>query len=190
MGRRPNDPSKLSTKPAQIKNRIRKREKPLQQDINLYIEHVYKKPIEEWDLEELGRGRPRDKNGSFTGAAPKWITATVAQEAKRRLLTETFGELAGHAQTAVKVIVNLMTSTEVDEKGKPIVDPRTQLAAATFILEHILGKPKAVVDIGGEDFVRSALASAIILDDGMPQGHLVIEGEYEEVDDDDDVEEM
>jgi hypothetical protein len=78
-----------------------------------------------------------------------------------------------------------MTSEEVDEKGRPIVDAGTRLRAATFIVEHVLGKPKAVVEIGGEDFTRAALASAIILDDGMPQGHLVIEGEYEEADEED-----
>jgi hypothetical protein len=194
VGARPKDESKLSQDPKQIRVRLRraakgnaKRDGRMERDIQM----LYHKPIEDWDIEELARGRPRNAAGNFGGRPPAWITPTIQKEAKRRLLEETFGTLAGHAHTAIKTIVKLMTSTEVDEKGKPIVDARTQLAAAQFVIENIVGKPKAVMELQAEDFTRQALAGAIVLDDGDPQDHLVIEGdiveeepEEEEFDDD------
>src|SRR6478609_9046244 len=32
------------------------------------------KPVEEWDDEELARGRPRNSLGTFTGRKPGWVT--------------------------------------------------------------------------------------------------------------------
>jgi hypothetical protein len=149
---------------------------------------LYHKPISEWDMEELARGRPRNAQGSFIGRAPTWITPAIQKEAKRRLLDETFGNLAGHVDTAIKAIVQLIESEELDDKGRPIVDARTKLAAAMFVVENIIGKPKAIVEMQADDFTRQAIAAAIILDDGQEQDHFVLEGEFtedEEGDEDD-----
>lgn len=189
VGGRPKDESKLSKKPEQIRNRLR-RGKALEADIRLYAEHVWGKPIEDWDMAELAHGRPRNKNGNFAGMAPKWCTRAVQQEAKRRLLTMTMGQLAGHTDIAIKAMKNLIESTEVDDNGKPIVDARTRFAAAAFIIEHVIGKPTAIIQVDQTDEARSAIAAAIVLDDGQPQGHLtnVVEGEIvdEEMEDMDD----
>lgn len=191
VGGRPKDESKLSRNPKQIRNRLR-RGTALDADIKIYTEEVWKKPIEEWDMGELAYGRPRGPDGKFRGAAPKWITRHVQQEAKRRLLTMTMSQLAGHTDIAIKAISKLITSTEVDDNGKPIVDARTRFAAAAFIVEHVIGKPTAIIQVDASEDTKSAIASAIILDDGRPQGHLTIEGsvveedEMEEMDDDDD----
>jgi hypothetical protein len=195
VGGRPKDESKLSRKPSQIRNRLRRTAKlkddVFQRDFEMLTnnpESSYK-PMDEWDLEELARGRVRNKAGGFSGAAPAWITQEVTKEAKRRLLDYTHGQLAGHIDQAIRTMANLMTSVEVDENGKPIVDPKTKFAAAAFIIEHTIGKPKAIIEVNeGENIVARAIASAIILDDGKPQGHRgTIEGEIvpdEEEDDD------
>lgn len=174
------DPSKLSTNPKQIRTRMRRRGLDLDRDAELYAIHGYKKPIHEWDLEELARGRVRDKNGEFRGRAPSWITPVIMKEAKRRLLAETYGKLAGHIDQAVVTMGNLLTSEEVDENGKPLVDSKTKFAAAAFIIEHTIGKPKAVVEIDATEDTKNALAAAIVLDDGQPQDHEVIDGEFTE----------
>lgn len=155
--------------------------------MDLYLEVRYQKPIEDWDLEELARGRPRDKNGKFQGMTPKWISPTVQKEARRRLLEHAFGTMAGHVDTAITTLINLIKSEDVDDKGKPIVDARTKLQACIFILEHIMGKPKAVVELTDTNEAKSALAAAIVLDDGQPKNPpIVLEGEFT---DDDDTEE-
>lgn len=190
-GGRPHDSSKLSRKPSQIRNRLR-RGTALEEDIAIYAEVVWQKPVEEWDMAELAHGKPRNKSGTFAGAAPKWITRQVQQEAKRRLLTMTVAQLAGHTDIAIRAMANLITSEEVDDNGKPIVDARTKFAAAAFIIEHVIGKPTAIIQVDQVDDTRNALAAAIVLDDGMPQGHLpqpiegeIVEDDMEEIDDDD-----
>jgi hypothetical protein len=154
--------------------------KHLDDRIKRDLEILYKKPIDDWDLEELARGRPRSADGKFTGGAPKWITPLIQAEAKRRLLDNTFGQLAGYIGTAVKVVADLMESDEIDEKGRPIVDARTKLAAAQFVLEHFIGKPRLIVEAEVNDITRSAIASAIVLDDGEGQDHFVLEGDIVE----------
>lgn len=185
VGGRPKDKSKLSVEPHQIRNRLRRRGTNVAEDIALYEEHVWKKKISEWDYQELAHGRPRNVNGNFQGVSPKWCTAAVQAEAKKRLLNITKGSLVGHLEAAIGMVGKLITSEEVDEKGKPIVDAKTKLAAAQFIIEHVIGKATAVVEVSTDDAVRSAIAAAIVLDDGLPQGH-IIEGEFEEEDEEDD----
>lgn len=195
VGGRPKDESKLSRDPKQIRVRLRraakgdkKRDGRMARD----IEMLYHKPIEDWDLEELAHGKPRNSHGDFRGRTPSWITPSIQREAKKRLLDETLGSMAGHIGKAIKCIGDLIESKEVDDNGKPIVDARTQLAASTFVLEHFLGKPKAVVEVTADDFTKQVIAQAIILDDGLPQGHLelesaeVIDAEFEEDEEGDD----
>jgi hypothetical protein len=179
MATRPTE--RLSKDPAQVRNRIRRRGHDIERDIAI----LYKKPIEEWDLEELARGKPRNKVGNFSGRPPEWITPAVIKESRRRLMDQTFGELAGYAEVALRVLEKLMKSEEVDANGRPLVDAKTKLAASTYVLDHIIGKPKAIVEIEeAKANQRLALAAAIVLDDGKPQGHLVIEGDFEEVGED------
>lgn len=183
-GGRPKDESKLSRNPRQIRNRLRRKHVRMQGDLDMYQDEVYGKRIEDWDLEELSHGKPRNKNGNFAGGRPTWITTTLQNEIKRRLLEQTFGKLGGMLDTALKALKDLIESTEVDDNGKPIVDAKTKYAAATFIIEHVVGKPKAIIEIDDPSAARrQAIASAIVLDDGLPQGHLAIEGEWIENDD-------
>ncbi len=196
VGGRPKDESKLSRDPAQVRNRLRRAMKnnPARDArISRDIEILYRKPVTEWDLEELARGRPRNATNDFRGRTPGWITPTLQKEAKRRLVTETTALMSQHVDLAVRAIVGLINSTEVDEKGKPIVDARTRFAAAAFIIEHVVGKPKAIIEIDAMDETKTAIAAAIVLDDGLPQDpiHKTIEGQFteddemEEIDDDD-----
>jgi hypothetical protein len=181
---RPNNPELLSKDPAQIRRRLRRKHRAHTQDLELYQDVVYGKRMEDWDLEELARGRPRDKNGRFSGRVPTWLSPALQQEAKRRLLEETYGLLAGHVTQAVKTMGQLLVSDEVDDNGKPIVDSRTKFAAAAFIIEHMIGKPKALVEVKAEiSEAKQAIAAAIVLDDGQPQD--IIEGDWEDAEDDD-----
>lgn len=180
VGGRPKDESKLSTKPEQIRVRLRraaksnaKRDGRMERD----IEMLYQKPVSEWDIHELSHGRPRNSHGNFKGRPPTWITPAIQKEAKRRLLDETMGDLAGHIGKAVKCIGDLIESDEVDENGKRIVDSKTKLAASTFVIEHFIGKPKQIVELDATDETKEALAAAIVLDDGEDQSHLTLEGE-------------
>ncbi len=179
----------LSTKPSQIRNRARRRMNGWNDEAENYLTAIGK-PIEEWDLEELARGRPRAVDGTFKGKAPEWLTPVIMREAKRRLMDHTFGQLAGHVDTAITTIANLIADDSFDENGRPIVDARTKLAAAQFIIENVIGKPKAIVEVEAADTVRQFLAGALVMsNEDMRPAHPVIDGQFdvdgeEEVDDD------
>lgn len=143
----------------------------------MYQDVVIGKRIEDWTLEELARGRPYVDGKPMKGTTPKWMTPQVQMEVKRRLLDEIYGMLGEHLHLSVKVMADLLNSNEVDDKGRPIVDPKTKFAAAAFIIEHFTGKPKALVDVKIETAPQSAIAAAIVLDDGKPQDNMVVEGE-------------
>lgn len=172
----------LSRNPQNIRARIRRRGVRLQQDLETYVEVRYTKPLDEWDLEELARGRTRHTDGTFKGQSAPWITPLIAREAQRRLLAETMGGIASHLPDALKTVARIMESKTLDENGRPLVNAETKLKAAIFIIESIKGKPKAVVEVEGTDMVRQFLAQALVLDDGTP-AHPVVDGQFYEDDD-------
>jgi hypothetical protein len=175
----------LSRKPSQIRNRLRRANRKAQKtgdrtwldaELGLYCEVTGMKPVTEWDVEELSHGRPRNENGSFSGAPPTWLTADVRQESKRRLYDHALGSLVSNVDKAVKTIIDLMLNDQVDEKGKPFVDNKTKFECAKFVIEYILGKPTQIIGVDVTDQARKILASAIVLDNGQEDTHLVIEG--------------
>jgi hypothetical protein len=171
----------LSMKPSQIRRRLRrnaarKNDRSLTRDLELYSKAAGFKPVSKWDIEELAHGKPRNKRGNFSGTTPSWVNAEVIKQTKKELHRRTYGKLASNIPLAIRTLKNLLESTEVDDKGKPLVDARTKLAASQFIIEHVIGKPNTVLELDATDNVRQMFAAAIVLDDGTEDTHLVIEG--------------
>lgn len=104
------------------------------------------KPVEEWDLEELARGRPRNMQGNFRGAKPQWITRDVHERSMDLFRKAVKMEMNAAAPTAINIIYAMLENEEVDDKGKPVVPWATKFQAATFLLEHIVGKPTQRVE--------------------------------------------
>ena len=152
-GRGPNsgrDPATLSHKPSQMRIRIRRKAGRADAEIEHYCRVVYNKPVEEWDWEELAKGRPRNAQGKFQGAPPKWITPHLLREARRRLVEGVYGELGVQSKYALETLNRLLTDGEVDDK--------VALDAAKFVINHIIGNPKAIVSIDASDEVKQFLA--------------------------------
>lgn len=99
------------------------------------------KPLEEWDPEELARGRPRNANGDFRGRPPKYITRELHERAMERFKLLIRSEMNFHTINALKTVQMVLENDEVDAKGKPIVPASAKMDAAKFLLEHIVGKP-------------------------------------------------
>lgn len=99
------------------------------------------KPIEEWDLEELARGRPRDKRGYFTGKPPSYMPRAVHERIAERFKMLIRDSMNLNATMALGVVSNLINNNEVDEKGKPIVPANVKLDASKWLIEHVIGKP-------------------------------------------------
>lgn len=160
---------------------MRNSAKNIARDINI----LYKKPVAEWDMEELARGRPRGPNGKFQGPRPTWITPVILREASDRLRQLTKDELATYAGDAVRVMGELMKSTDVDEDGKPIVSAKTRLDAAKYVLDQIIGKPTLPVEHSGNVTLQHLMGSILVNPDGR-EAHPVIDGEVVEDDDESD----
>lgn len=174
----PRQSSSLSKDPLNVRKRLRRQQVPLKRDLEILANS--RKPISEWDTEELARGRPRDKNGGFRGDTPKWITPLIMDEAKRRLRVGALETLSSKVIDAIEVVHKIMMCEDRDGEGKPIVDARTRLQAAQFIIEHTIGKARQPVDMNGSaDGYRQFLAGALKMvdpDGNLVDAHPVIEG--------------
>lgn len=170
----------VSEKPSAARRRMRKSADNIDRDIQI----LYKKPMEEWDMEELARGRPKGEDGKFRGPRPTWITPVILREAQDRLRQLTKDELATYAGDAVRVMVELMKDDSVDmETGKAVVSPKTRLDAAKYVLDQIIGKPTNPVEVTGNVTLQHLMGSILVNPDGA-QAHPVLDGEV--VDDDED----
>jgi hypothetical protein len=110
------------------------------------LEYLYQKPMDEWDLEELAKGRPRNKDGRFGGPKPKWINATVHEEAMERYTAAVKSEMNSTTVDALKVLTWIIGNEEMDDRGKYLVPPSVKLDATKFLIEHVIGKPKQRIE--------------------------------------------
>lgn len=98
------------------------------------------KPIEEWDMEELARGRPRAADGSFRGPKPKYLSREIHEQAMENFKSMVRSEMNGSTVDALVVLSGLLTNDDTDNKGKPIVAAATKADVAKWMVEHVLGK--------------------------------------------------
>lgn len=180
----------LSTHPTQIRNRLRRQTKHMDEDLEALYAATNYKPVDQWDLEELAKGRPRQgKNGSFRpGVKPTWITPKIHAEIRRRLMEEGFNSLASHLVPAIQCLADMLGNEQVDEWGTPIVSAKTKVEISKFIIEQILGKARQRIDLGAQPSFRDFLAGALVLPGGKP-AHPVVEGTVVEDTDDEEDEE-
>jgi hypothetical protein len=150
------------------------------------IETLYKKPVDEWDWEELSRGMPRGPDGKFAGRRPTWITPAIQSEARKRMRLLSEDQLMTHADAAIRTLNQLMTDVDEDEKGNPVVPASVKLQAAQYILNHTIGTPKARVEVESHSPLMEMMGAVLINPDGNMSHHVkidnVVEGEVVEDD--------
>lgn len=146
-----------STSPKQI--RARARRKQLAADEALEALH---KPLEEWDDEELAKGRPRAKDGTFKGKTPTWINRKVHEEAIRRFQEVVRRDLKVHTIDALKVLGELLTEDGTDANGKPVIPASVKASVAQFLVEHVVGKPTTRVEQDISVKLQAVLGAAIV----------------------------
>lgn len=127
--------------PKQIRARARRKVKRHEVMTDQEFEHLYEKPVDEWDLEELAKGRPRNSAGGFSGPRPKWVTAAVHERAMERYTAAVKTDMRATTVDALDAIRWIIQNEDVDDKGKPIVPAGTKLEASKFLIEHVVGKP-------------------------------------------------
>lgn len=179
MGRPP-----TSQAAKQIRQRARRKLSKLSPD---EMQALYGKPVEEWDMEELARGRPRASDGTFKGRAPRWLDRSLHEQIVKRFEEIVRAEMNGHTVDALAVIGKILTDEGIDDKGKPRVPAGTKLEAAKFLVEHVVGKPKQRTETDISIKLQGILGHAMMQPTadgqlGLTQGY--IEAEAWEDDDD------
>lgn len=122
----------------------------------------YRKPLDEWEPEELARGRLRDKNGGWSGSAPKWVSGEIHEEAMDRFASIVKTGMRVAALDGIKVVQDILNNEEIDNRGRPQVGASTKLDAAKFLIEHIVGKPTQRVEQDVSVKLQGILASVMV----------------------------
>lgn len=147
-----------STSAKQIRARARRK----QAMVNEELELLYMKPVDQWDSEELARGRPRAKDGTFKGKAPPYIDRAVHEAIVKRFEQVVRTEMNQHTVEALAVVGMILEDDRTDERGKPVVAAGTKLDAAKFLIEHVIGKPKQRVESDISVRLQGLLASVMV----------------------------
>lgn len=152
----------LILEPAHVRSRAKRRADKAKLGTEEEFDLLNPKPVEDWDLEELARGRPRNTLGTFAGRAPSYISRAVHEAAMDRFKHLVKMTMNAHTADALTVMGTLINSTEVDDRGKPIVPASTKLDAAKFLLEHIMGKPTQRIEQDISVKLQGVLANVMV----------------------------
>lgn len=191
--RRARSEAKRSMEPKQIRARAR-RNGGMSTMSDRERKALQRKPMEEWDLEELAKGRPRSKNGSFAGAPPKWITREMHEKSIEMFKNMVRTDMRSHTVIALNVLKDILENEEVDNRGKPHVSAGTKADIAKFLIEHLVGKPTQPIQTDLSIKLQGILGAVLVQPNEMGNGyrpsssHRSIEGEIidaEVVEDDD-----
>lgn len=127
--------------PKQIRARARRRMKRNEVLTDQEMEYLYAKPVDEWDLDELAAGRPKNEKGHFKGPKPRWVSQVVHEEAMDKYTAAVKSSMRSTTVDALSILKQIINDDNVDDKGKPFVNASTKLDAAKFLIEHVVGKP-------------------------------------------------
>jgi hypothetical protein len=165
-------PEGFSLKGTQIRRRqrtARKRTGAIQSHFEAEV--LYKKPLEEWDAEELARGRPRAADGTFRGKRPDWISGEVHEESMDRFKSIVKTGMRVAAVDAIQVVQDILVNEDIDNRGKPLVAASTKLQAAQFLIEHVVGKPTQRIENDVSVKLQAILAGVMVNPGDMATGN-------------------
>lgn len=156
------------------KHNARRRAAKKVENLGAEIAIVYEKPIEQWDDEEITRGRPRAADGSFRGRRPAWLTPALQAERQRRLRQLMADDLATFAADALRVIHAVMMDDRRDDEGKPVVPASVRVDASKYLVDQVMGKAKTSIDLSASNPLEELMGGILVNPDGEPS-HQIIE---------------
>lgn len=142
---------------------------------------MLQKPMEEWDLEELAKGRPKDKNGKFTGRAPSWITRDMHEKSIDMFKDLVRQDMRSHAVVALNVIKDMLENDDEDARGKPLVPSGVKADLAKFLIEHLVGKPTQPVQADINVKLQGILGAVLVQPGVMEEAGYVPSSSHREM---------
>lgn len=131
--------------------------------------------LKEWDEEELIRGRPRDKRGTFRGRPPTLLPREVYAELRHRTLTEFHEKVRANVLPAMDALAAMAL-------GELEPDP-ARIKAIQEIINRFAGKAPERVDVAVTEVKPWEIALQGIARDAGDDDHEIIDAEV--LDDDD-----
>ena len=110
--------------------------------------------LSEWDDEELRRGMRRSKKGDFRGHPPVAVPKQLLDELHRRQMSKANTKLKDYVESAVDVLTEIMQDATVE--------PKDRLTAVRMVMDRVLGKEPAKVELSVDAPWLQALQGAIV----------------------------
>lgn len=111
--------------------------------------------IEDLDIDELSKGRLKDKDGKFRGRPPKFLPRQIIDAMKK----EHYKRVNAVLEESLSDMVKTMRSIALNPKA----DDAVRLKAAIYVYERFMGKVPDRVEVAGESKV-DALVDSILFD--------------------------
>lgn len=134
----------------------------------------FRKPLSEWDAEELARGRPRNRDGSFRGPKPAYVSGEIYEEAMDRFKSIVKTGMRVATVDAIQVVQGILNDDSTDNRGRPLVAASTKLQAAQFLIEHVVGKPTQRVENDVSVKLQAILGSVMVNPSEMATGNYMV----------------
>jgi hypothetical protein len=95
--------------------------------------------LEDWDDEELLRGRRRSKNGKFSGRAPRIVPAALHHELTRRRFQRSYALMADSLVDAAMMLRAVVNDEEASYAYR--------IRAAEVMFERVVGRPREHISL-------------------------------------------
>lgn len=102
--------------------------------------------VESLSPEELVRGRPKDKNGTFRGRPPEWVPRALHQACINELMKRGKRLWQENYLQAIETMTDIATGKGVGAKATP----SERLKAAMFVVERMEGKIPEKLIVGND----------------------------------------
>lgn len=115
---------------------------------------IGREDLSKWDMEELRRGRKRDKNGGWQGRDPVIVAKAVHDELVKRTLSQAEELMRSNLEAAVKMLTELAVADNVE--------PKDRLKAIDMIMNRVMGREPQRLEVQAEGKFEAALAHSIV----------------------------
>lgn len=103
--------------------------------------------VEDLDIEELAKGKLKDKNGKFTGRPPKFLP--------RQIFDAMRSEYYKRVNALLEESLSDQVKTMIEISQDPEVEPATRLKAAIYVYERFMGKVPEKINMTAQSTVDS-----------------------------------
>src|SRR6266702_2160596 len=121
------------------------------------------KPISEWTIDELAKGYCRTKEGRWPSRPPsQFMRGQIREKIDEEFRRHVKLDMNGLTVEALAALRHVLTEDGSDSRGRPLVPAGVKVRTAEFLVDHLIGKPKQVVQEDISIRLSSILADVMV----------------------------